>query len=108
MENATETPNSWVIVKIQNDKETFYKVFASWYGGYLSGDAWKINSGITKVEEDEDYYYFNGYSGSVYKCYKEAYGIRSSFVVSVLDDIIEKSEGQMTLLENQDWTKLEL
>lgn len=35
-----------------------------------------MNSGITSVEEDEEYYYFKGESGSVYKCWKDSEKIR--------------------------------
>jgi hypothetical protein len=108
MRNVTEVPFKWVIVKIENNDETHYKVFASWLGGYLNGDSWKINSGIKSIEEDEDNYYFIGFSDSVYKCDKKAYGFATSFSYSILDDFIERSEGKMTLMENQDWSKLEI
>lgn len=65
-------PNNWVILKItKENQEPYYKVLAGWYGGYLYGDSWKLNSGITKVDQDDDFYYFHGYSGSTYKCPKE-------------------------------------
>ena len=34
-----------------------------------------MNSGCTSIEEDGDYFLFSGYSGSVYKCHKKAYGM---------------------------------
>lgn len=66
-------PDKWLILKFLKG-EVFYKVFATWSGGYANGDEWKLNSGITKVEEDGDYYLFYGYSGSVYRCHKNGYG----------------------------------
>jgi hypothetical protein len=84
-----ETPNRFIIVKIGD----FYKVFATYLGGYLYGDSWKLNSGIQKVTEDNDFYYFYGYSGSVYKCHKNSYGT-SNFTQSILDNIIEKGISQ--------------
>ena len=66
------TPDNWVIVEITYKDTAFYKVLAGWGGGYLDGDSWRMNSGITEVEEKEDYYLFYGQSGSVYKCWKEA------------------------------------
>lgn len=70
------SPNKWVVVKIEVDnKFPVYKVVAGFAGGYLYGDSWKLNSGIVKVEEDKDSFYFHGYSGSVYRCFKESYGI---------------------------------
>ena len=69
------TPDKWVVIKITTPDETLYKVAASFYGGYAYGDSWKINSGIVSVTEIKDYYYFLGYSGSVYRCYKHNYGV---------------------------------
>lgn len=65
-------PHNWVIIKIHSPKEPdFYKVLGGWSGGYLDGDYWRINSGITRVEEEGDFYLFHGSSGSIYKCHKE-------------------------------------
>lgn len=64
------TPDNWVIIEVTVRKETFYKVLAGWSGGYLDGDSWRMNSGIVSFEEDDEYYYFKGYSGSIYKCRK--------------------------------------
>ena len=70
------TPDNWVIVEIADKDATFYKVLGGWSGGYLDGDRWRINSGITEVEEKEGHYLFYGQSGSVYKCWKESELIR--------------------------------
>lgn len=96
--NVSETPDSWVILKLKN-QETFYKVFASWAGGYLDGDRWKMNSGITKVEEDDDYYYFYGYSGSCYACKKGKYGIATSYGQGVLDSVLGNAYKVNTQIE---------
>lgn len=69
------TPDRWVVVEVNNGKEVTNKVFAGWYGGYLDGDSWKLNSGNVKEEEFEDRWEFTGYSGSVYICRKDAYGM---------------------------------
>ena len=105
----SETPDRWVIVKL-GGKDPHHRVFGSWAGGYLSGDRWKMNSGIVRVEEDNENYYFYGHSGSCYKCHKKCYGIMTSYSRSVLDNIIEKSksvDGSITILEDQeDWTQI--
>lgn len=75
-EYEPNTPDNWVIVEIADKDTTFYKVLGGWSGGYLDGDRWRINSGITEVEEKEDHYLFYGQSGSVYKCWKESELIR--------------------------------
>ena len=77
------TPDRWVVLEINNGTEIINKVFAGWYGGYLDGDEWKLNSGNVKEEEFDDRWEFTGHSGSVYVCYKNAYGI-SGYMSSVL------------------------
>ena len=68
-------PDKWIIVKITSDAHPpIHKVFACWSGGYLDGDSWKLNSGITKVTEKTDYFFFDGSSGSTYACRKGMYG----------------------------------
>lgn len=73
-------PESWVIIKIINDKtdqddlKVLYKVFGSWRGNFVNSDSWRLNSGITKVEEQENCYIFYGASGSAYHCYKTGEG----------------------------------
>ncbi len=64
----TYIPDNWVIVRVKGDK-AHYRVLAGWSGGYLSGNSWRINSGIVRHEREGDYYYFYGESGSCYKCY---------------------------------------
>ena len=91
-------PDSWMIVKITGT-DPHYRIFGSWSGGYLDGDAWRLNSGVKSVEEDDDYYYFKGHTGSVYQCHKEGYGIRSSYASSVLEGFLNKPEGHMELIE---------
>jgi hypothetical protein len=90
----TYSPDSWCIVKITGT-HPHYRVFGSWSGGYLDGDSWRLNSGITSVTEDDEFYYFYGSTGSVYRCYKEGYGIRSMHNRGVLEDYCEKSHNTM-------------
>lgn len=67
----TKTPDTWVVLKFTSENDTVVeKVFAGWYGGYLGGDSWQLNSGNKSVIEFEDRFQFTGYSGSVYVCYK--------------------------------------
>ena len=82
-----------------------YKVFATWDNSYLDEGRWKINSGIKKVEQDKDYYYFTGYSGSCYKCHKKGYGISTSYGLNLLNKIKEKVN--IKVMENvDDWSKI--
>ena len=103
-------PDKWVVVKITTPDSFFYKVFASWAGGYLDGDAWQINSGIKSVSEEDSDYVFHGFSGSRYVCDKNAYGFATSYANSVLNGMIKRAKEiqiKMELLENStDWLNL--
>ena len=89
--NVTEIPDNWVVLKIPDG----FKVFATWAGGYLDGDSWRLNSGIKEVEEDEDNYYFIGFSGSCYMCHKKRYGVAASYGQSVLDKILDTKKVEL-------------
>lgn len=100
-------PDKWVVVKITTNDETLYKVFGSWIGGYLSGDSWRMNSGIESVSLDEDIIIFHGFSGSEYLCHKNSYGM-TAYSSGVLLDAIEKSGLNISILDkNTDWFSLE-
>ncbi len=99
IKNISESPERWVILKLPNNN---YKVFGTWAGGYLGSDRWKLNSGIKEVRQDDDFYYFIGFSGSAYKCHKKSYGTATSYGLGVLNDIIESGEGKIELLEDND------
>lgn len=95
------TPDNFVILKIKNGEETAFKVLAGWSGGYLDGDSWKMNSGITKVEMDGDYYLFHGYTGSVYKCHKDSEQVRMN-ISGVLSNILAKYPDIVTQVTVED------
>lgn len=71
----TYTPDRWILLKMTFEGQTYYKVLAGWSGSYLYGGSWKLNSGCQHVTQDEDYYEFTGYSGSMYRCRKDARGL---------------------------------
>jgi len=70
------------------DGEILYKTLTGWSGSYATGDAWKLNSGNKFVEEDKNYYYFHGYSGSVYQCHKESEMLRlnTAYILEALKE----------------------
>lgn len=82
-------PDRWVMLKISHENNCVYKVLASWYGGYLGGDSWKLNSGVTSIKTDGDYYLFTGSSGSVYKCNRYQYGM-SGYTTGIYQSLINK------------------
>lgn len=107
---STYTPDRWVVVKIEGkDVPLVYKVFACWYGGFLNGDSWKMNSGIKKVRKMKKYWLFDGFSGSIYQCHSEAYGT-NMYGAGVLNNFIEKAKEVDTIIEVLDektnWKKL--
>ena len=62
VEDNAYTPDYWTIVKITTPQDdVIYKVFATWVGGYVEGDSWKMNSGIIEVKTEGDYLLFRGY-----------------------------------------------
>lgn len=105
-----ETPDKWVIIKIiYKSGEILYKVFASWYGGYLGSPSWKMNSGINIVEDYDTHFNFISYSGSCYQCMKGTYGT-NMFSQNLLNTIIEtaiKADVSIEILpENTDWINI--
>ncbi len=80
------TPTGWKLFKNEGD----YYVFGSWIGTGLYGDSWRRNSGIVKVEEDDNYYYFYGYTGSCYKCHKEN-NCMTFWASGVLEDMLNQN-----------------
>jgi len=68
-------PDVWAVIRFTGadvpDGE-LYKILAGWHGGFADSDHWKINSGITQIEQQGDWYLIGGYSGSVYRCHKNA------------------------------------
>lgn len=90
------TPDRWVVIELDNSGVKHQRVFAGWYGGYLDGDSWKINSGITKVEEDAYTYHFHGKSGSIYHCNKSCYGM-SMYMASILEGFLSQQTDEMKI-----------
>ena len=89
-------PNRWILIKIKGD-DPHYKVFGCWSGGYLDGDSWRMNSGITEVHETDTSYNFVGSSGSTYLCNKESYGL-TSYGAQVVAQYEEKLKGKFVPL----------
>jgi len=99
-------PDNWVVIKIKGD-DPHYRVLAGWSGGYTTGDNWRMNSGITKVEEDDRAYYFSGSSGSTYCCGKESYTLRTNNAW-VWDVLQERHGDEVELMpEDTDWSNMD-
>lgn len=96
------TPDKWVIVKLTYDNDVIYKVLGSWYGGFTSGDSWRLSSGVTYVEDKDKYYNIHNESGSVYECYKDNEGMSSytSTVYERLKKELDKSKKGTMIIVN--------
>ena len=68
-------PDNWVVIKMGVD-DPHYRVLAGWSGSYLNGHSWRMNSGITRVEDAGERFNFYGSSGSCYNCHKDLYRLR--------------------------------
>ena len=100
------TPDRWTIVRITSkDHPQIDKVVGSWFGGYGGSDSWRMNSGIERIEEHEKHYDIHGYSGSVYKCYKESQGM-SAYTRGIIENMMTQLEesglGMMRLISMQE------
>lgn len=86
-------PDRWVMLKFTNEENgtVVYKILAGWSGSYLHGASWKLNSGVTKIEEDGQCYLFHGSSGSVYRCHKNSYGV-TMYTAGILESFYRDIE----------------
>lgn len=94
-------PDAWVIVQITHEEKVVHKVLAGWYGGYLSGDSWRLNSGIEKIVVHDDFFDVIGSSGSTYSCYKTAERMSGIMcgVFSSFEKDMEKVGGKIEVVE---------
>ncbi len=101
------TPDKWVVVKIVSEHGTIYKVLGSWYGGYLCGNSWRMNSGITRVEKTENTFLFHGYSGSCYECGFNNYGMHMQSS-GILDQLSKMNNVTAEVLPKEtEWSNLQ-
>lgn len=97
-------PDKFIIVKVQDIRtdvesnfETYYRVLGTWLGGYLTGDHYRLNSGIERWERIEDgKIRFYGSSGSVYEVGEGSYGT-SIWSQSWLAELKEAYKGELEL-----------
>ena len=98
------TPDMWVMLRIKNENETFYKILAGFRGGYLSGDSWRLNSGITKADVKDKAIDFHGYSGSIYTCNKDLYG--TNMLMQGVIESLKKQADIKVMPKDTKWNKL--
>lgn len=91
----------WQILKIQTEKETFYKVFMTYYR-----DEWRLNSGIVEFEdltESDNIVLFIGQSGSEHACVADREGDVHWSWAHVLNEMLERPE--ITKISFEDFKK---
>lgn len=86
-------PDRWMLVKM-NVQDPFFKVLGSWSGGYLSGDSYRLNSGVIDVKYENGNYIFFGASGSKYICHEESYGV-NMYARAELEGVIAYHKGKV-------------
>ena len=99
-------PDNWAVIEI-NDNNPHYRVLAGWSGGYTTGDRWRMNSGITRVEDAGDRFDFYGSSGSCYSCAKESYNLRMNNVY--IWNQLKEQHGDLVKImpEDTDWLTMD-
>jgi len=93
-----ETPDNWVVFSVKEDDVVVYKILAGWSGGYLYGNSWRVNSGIKKITENNDYYYVEGYSGSIY-CLNKNSEIMRMNISPIWDALFKKYPDRVKLVK---------
>lgn len=86
-------PDGWQFIKIEHSGNVLIKVFGSWLGSFTEGEHWRLNSGCTKIETEEDTLLAYGYSGSVYFLDRSTEGKLGSWNESQLQSIIDSYQG---------------
>lgn len=100
------TPDRFAILKITNANDVpHYRVFGTWIGGLVHADAWRANSGIVGVEEQDDTIIFLGESGSEYHCMKgmEGTSAYTGNVVLGWQASLEEEEGKIEVLTYEEF-----
>ena len=94
------TPDSWVILEVSHEGETFRKILAGWSGSYLYGDSWRMSSPIKEVNKSDSEFYATvaTNSGSVYNLYYQANGLRMSNA-GVYNQLTEKFGDKVRIVE---------
>ena len=100
-------PDAWVLLKFTSTEYgEIYKILAGWYGGYLNGDSWKINSGVTELKDAGTHWEVHGYSGSIYKCGKSTeriIGITSGILNSLTETIKNSPGAELEVIDTQEY-----
>ena len=106
-------PEGFKFIKIGSGDSTVVKLFAYWRGGYCGSDAWRLNSGCTKIISLDEgvidahasepiaqhYYEVHGESGSVYKICNVEGLYPGNYIVDVFNKIMKGGDATIITLE---------
>lgn len=92
------TPDHWVIVEFSGTKvpQTYRRVLAGWYGGFVSGDSWKMSSGVEDMIDRGTYWEIPNHSGSVYICHKNNEGF-SGYLFNIFSSYASDNSEEITM-----------
>lgn len=98
-EHRSYCPDGWVFLeKTYTDTgEKYYSIFGCWWGGFSSGDSWKLSSGMTKevtCRQHGEHESFNcpQESGSTYLVSFTVYNRLNSYSLGVLSSLIDSAD----------------
>jgi len=84
------SPSAYRVILIDAPEGQLIKLFASWSGGYLDGDSYRINSGTDMIFGSDGHWFFQGFSGSIYKLRKDSTGHLNSYTCGVYNRILSQ------------------
>lgn len=100
-------PDRWVLLKITTpDAPPTFKVFATWYGSFTTGDSWKLSSGVCGLAVIDNVIYFENVSGSMYICNTNRVGT-SGYTGGILQSFKDPVPTGVTIEEWSDLATVE-
>lgn len=98
-------PDNWVVIKVCSEAP-HYRLVCSWYGGYIHGNSWRVNSSIVSCTKKDRHFLFEGKSGSLYACHQDSYKMTS--IMSCPFEAFRTNNIQVEILdENTDWENMQ-
>lgn len=86
-------PERWILVKIESERAVHHRFLAGWYGGFASGDSWKLSSGLLEDEitMDGEVFVCPQSSGSCYIVHPSSIGM-SSYMHGVAQSFLKEAQ----------------
>jgi len=70
-------PDSWAILEVNHDSESFQKILSEWIGSYTQADTWRLSSRIKTIDKNTNEFYavVHTESGSSYNLFYSNQGL---------------------------------